>query len=182
MAKKNAKKVQNSVVNAPVEITSSNKLKPNVGNFVITPKGAVFKVLEWKTANEHGMNENGTAYGSLMRIEQNGKERVFLGNPAKKKAEGIEKLSDFYAEVGLETSGQSGKTHENKSKSFAEIWETLLPLISSATDEEIEDAFILLQNEESKRRQQREQKEKDDALIASLSPEVQDLMRRRGLM
>lgn len=182
MAKKNAAKVQSSLVNAPVEITSSNKLKPNVGNVVITPKGSVFKVLEWKTASEHGMNENGTAYGSLMRIEQNGKERVFLSNPAKKKAEGVEKLSDFYAEVGLDTSGQSGKSQEKKGKTFAEVWKTLLPLISSATDEEIEDAFILLQNEESKRRHEREQKEKDDALLASLSPEVQDLMRRRGLM
>jgi hypothetical protein len=156
-SKKGAQVAQ--VVNAVV-ITESRELKPNVGQIVTTPKGKTFKVLAWQTALEHGMNANGTAFGSLMRIEENGKERKFLSNPATKKAEGYESLTEFYKEAGLNTSGQSGTGKEKKKPTFAEAFETLKSVVTGATDDEVANLLLFAQKVDGERRAAAEEKQK----------------------
>lgn len=180
--KTSAKSATTQVINF-VEITKSSELSDNVGHYVRTPKGKTFKVVEWTTAKNHGMNTNGTAYGSLMRIEQDGKERKFLSNPANKKAEGFECLTNFYNETGLLVCGKSGKGNGDDDKTtFEASFEKFKKALNKATFEEVVEVLVYVQNVEGTMRKEKEQQEADDALIASLSPEVQDLMRRRGLM
>lgn len=86
-------------------ITKSNELSLNVGNEVVTPKGVVFKIDLWQTAKQHGLNADGSAYGSRMKITMSdGTKREFFSNSYK----GSETLTKFYNEVGIETSGKSG--------------------------------------------------------------------------
>lgn len=108
--KKNATKVASErVVN--VTISESRQLKENVGKTVVTPNGTTFKVVSWQTASEHNENTEKTKKGSKMVIEQNGKQRIFYNNNSGTAAE---RLTNFYLECGLFTSGTSGTDRQKK--------------------------------------------------------------------
>lgn len=88
-----------------IAITQSSELAINVGNEVITPTGYTFRIDLWQTAKQHGLDTATSAFGSRMQITTaEGNVREFFNN----KYKGSERLTDFYNEVGLKTSGKSG--------------------------------------------------------------------------
>ena len=147
--KTKAQKTQNvETTETIVKITTSAELSENVGFTVETPTGKKFKVLSWLKPSERKkqmFEDTATAYGSFMSIEHEGRERFFLSNCGEKKFKGYEKLSDFYEEVGLQTSGKSGAKKEHKKTTFAETFETLKSVITDATDDEIVNLLIFVQ-------------------------------------
>lgn len=90
---------------AIIAITQSSDLAINVGNEVVTPTGYTFRIDLWQTAKQHGLDTATSAFGSRMKITTaDGSVREFFNN----KYKGSEKLTNFYKEVGLKTSGKSG--------------------------------------------------------------------------
>lgn len=139
MAKNAKKESANGVIN----VLTSADLRKNVGCTVKTPNGTKFEVLLWQTAKEHGLNTDKSKYGSRLQIRQNGELREFFNSPYN----GSGKLTDFYKEVGLETSGSGGEGE--KSKTFRCI---NLHLATTSELLELRDKI----HEELKRREEQE--------------------------
>lgn len=89
-----------------IKITASCELSENQGKMVETPNGTTFKVVSWLSNSKHGMSTAGANLGSRLEIKRDGKIEVYFNNPSGQAGAG--KLTDFYNEVGLKTSGKGG--------------------------------------------------------------------------